>query len=148
MKLKIILFGFSLLFSTGMSFAQKGKAPKSIISERVTIKKYYNREELDRLNKGDLIVLYAERIEVLVKTLPYVAFATKPGITMSSLGIPNNSDNVKALDNQFEATNTFLLNTNSFHRDYLPYSDTRNLIAAILYYEEIMKSLHQYSDFN
>ena len=147
MKLKVILLSFSLFLVTGISFAQKKKAPKSIISEKVVIKKYHNAEDLSRLQKGDLIGLYSERIQVLIKTLPYVAFATKPGITMSTLGIPNNNDNKKALENQFESTDTFLENTNEFHSEYLPYSDTDKLIAAILYYEEIMKSLHQYSDF-
>ena len=112
------------------------------------IKRYYNKEELNRLQKGQLIRLYSERIQVLVKTLPYVAFATKPGVTMASLGIPNNNESLKALDNQFEAADAFLKNTNEFHGNYLPYSDTDKLIAAILYYEEIMKSLHQYGDFN
>lgn len=148
MKLKVILLSFSLFLLTAVSFAQKNKAPKSIINEDVMIKRYHNKEDLSRLQKGELIGLYSERIQVLIKTLPYVAFATKPGITMSSLGIPNNNDNKKALENQFETTDTFLEETNEFHSEYLPYSDTDKLISAILYYEEIMKSLHQYSDFN
>ncbi len=147
MKMKIILFSFSFFLVAGIGFAQKNKEPKSIISEKVLIKKYHNKEELEDLQKGQLVALYSERVQVLVKTLPYVAFATKPGITMSTLGIPNNNDNKKALDNQFEATDNFLENTNEFHKEYLPYSDTRNLIAAILFYEEIMKSLHQYNEF-
>ena len=87
MKLKIILFSLGLFLFTSIGFAQKKKAPKSFISEKVTIKKYHNKGELERMQKGELIVLYSERIEVLVRTLPYVAFATKPGITMSSLKI-------------------------------------------------------------
>ena len=99
------------------------------------------------MQKGQLITLYSERIQVLVRTLPYVAFATKPGITMTTLGIPTNNDNKKALDNQFESTDDYLESTGEFHSEYLPYSDTGNLIAGILFYEEIMKSLHQYNDF-
>jgi len=99
------------------------------------------------MQKGQLITLYSERIQVLVRTLPYVAFATKPGITMTTLGIPTNNDNKKALDNQFESTDNYLESTGKFHAEYLPYSDTGNLIAGILFYEEIMKSLHQYNDF-
>lgn len=147
MKLKIILFSFVLCLVTSMGFAQKNKEARSIIDERVSIKKYHNKEELERMAKGDLIKLYIERNKVLTRILPYVAFATKPGITMTSLGIPNTSDNRKALDSQFANTNEYLLNTTKFHEIYLPYSDTRNLIAAILFYEEIMKSLYQYDQF-
>ncbi|UKM64231.1 hypothetical protein GSB9_00778 [Flavobacteriaceae bacterium GSB9] len=147
MKLKIFLISFGLCLITGMGFAQKKKEAKSIISEKVTIKKYHNKEELDRMQKGELIDLYTERNQVLVRTLPYIAFATKPGVTMSTLGIPNDSDNRKALEDQFENTDDYLENTTEFHKVYLPYSDTKNLIAAILFYEEIMKSLHQYSEF-
>ncbi|MEC3908720.1 hypothetical protein VOI54_16960 [Tamlana sp. 2201CG12-4] len=148
MKAKIILLSFSLFLVTGIGFAQKkGKGPKSIINEKVTIGKYHNKEELERMQKGQLLALYTERNKVLISTLPYIAFATKPGVTMTTLGIPENNDNIKALDNQFENTDTYLENTLEFHKEYLPYSDTRNLIAAILFYEEIMKSLHQYNEF-
>ncbi|SHI52176.1 hypothetical protein [Algibacter luteus] len=147
MKVKIILFSISLFLFTGIGFAQKKKLPKSFISEKTSIGKYHNKGELDRMQKGELIALYSERVQVLVKTLPYVAFATKPGVTMATLGIPTSNDNKKALDGQFESTDNYLENTNEFHKEYLPYSDTGNLIAGILFYEEIMKSLHQYNDF-
>ena len=147
MKVKIILFSIILFLFTGIGFAQKKKLPKSFISEKTSIGKYHNKGELDRMQKGELIALYSERVQVLVKTLPYVAFATKPGVTMATLGIPTSNDNKKALDGQFESTDNYLENTNEFHKEYLPYSDTGNLIAGILFYEEIMKSLHQYNDF-
>jgi hypothetical protein len=133
---------------TSIGFAQKNKAPKSIISLKVAIKKYHNKEDLDRMQKGQLLTLYVERIESLVKLMPYIAFATKPGITMSSLGIPNDKENRNALDDQIEATNDFLVSTSEFQRRILPYSDTDNLVSAILFYEETLKSLHEYSDFH
>jgi hypothetical protein len=148
MKMRIILFSFSFFLIASVSFAQKKKAPKSIISEKVAIKKYHNKEELESMQKGELLGLYIERIESLVKTLPYIAFATKPGITMSSLGVPNDNDNRKVLENQFEATNDYIESTTEFQKKILPYSDTSNLVAAILFYEEIMKSLHEYSEFH
>jgi len=87
------------------------------------------------MQKGALIALYKERIQVLVRTLPYV------------LGIPENNENKKALDHQFDNTDEYIENSEDFQGTYLPYSDTGNLIAGILFYEEIMKSLHQYNDF-
>nr|WP_317192080.1 hypothetical protein [Snuella sedimenti] len=146
--MKFILLSFSLFFMTGIGYAQKNKGPKSIIREGAAIKKYHNVEELERMQKGELLALYIERTESLIKILPYIAFATKPGVTMATLGIPKNNDNKKALENQFEATDNFLENTVEFQKMILPYSDTNKLISAILFYEETMKLLHQYSEFN
>jgi len=143
---KLILISFLLVL--GISYAQKKKQPQSIISVEVAIKKYHDKEELDRMQKGELLVLYIERIESLIKTLPYIAFATRPGVTMSTLGIPNNKENRKALEAEFEATDDYLETTVDFQRKMLPYSDKSDLIAAILFYEETMKVLHEYSEFH
>ncbi|TWO32844.1 hypothetical protein E1J38_008235 [Seonamhaeicola sediminis] len=148
MKTKIFLLSFCLFLVTGLSFAQKKKQPKSIINDKVAIKKYHNKDELDRKQKGELLVLYIERIESLVQLMPYIAFATKPGITMSTLGIPNDSDNRKILDDQFEATDDFIEKNKEFQQRILPYSDTDDLISAILFYEDTLKSLHEYSEFH
>ena len=142
---KLILIGFLLIL--GISYAQKKNQPQSIISENVAIKKYHNKEELNRMEKGQLLDLYIERIESLVETFPYIAFATKPGKTMSTYGVPNTKENRKSLENKVEATEEFLKTTLEFQKKMLPYSDKSNLIAAILFYEETMKRLHEYSDF-
>lgn len=143
--MKIILFSF--LFISAVGFSQKKKQPVSIISSKVAIRKYHNKEELDRMQKGELLILYIERIKSLTKTLPYIAFARMPGVTMASLGIPENNDNTKALENEFEASDTYLESTIKFQKRMLPYCDKSNLIAAVLFYEETMKSLHEYSEF-
>jgi len=148
MKLKVILFSLSLFLVSSIGYAQKNKEPKSIISENVSIKKYHAKDELGRMQKGELLGLYIERIETLTKILPYIAFATKPGVTMSTLGIPNDNDNRKALENQFNATKSYIESTVVFQKRILPYSDTTNLIEAILFYEEILKSLHEYSEYH
>lgn len=148
MKTKLILLCVGLLLSAGVGFAQGKKDAKSIVSEGVAIKKYHNKQDLERMNKGELLTLYVERIESLVKLLPYIAFATKPGVTMTTLGIPNDNDNRKILDDQFDATDKFLETNAEFQGRILPYSDTNNLVAAILFYEETMKSLHEYSEFH
>ena len=148
MKLKIILLSFSLLFIANTVFSQKKSDPQSIIKEGVAIKKYHNIDDLERMQKGELLALYEERIETLIRILPYIAFATKPGVTMSTLGIPNDKDNRKALESQFDASDEFLKTTVEFQKILLPYSDTSKLIAAILFYEETLKSLHEYAEFH
>ena len=148
MKIKITLLSTCLLLITSVSFAQKNDDAKNIINNKVTIKKYYDSDELEKMQKGELLDLYIERITVLTNTMPYIAFATKPGITMTTLGIPNSKENRKALENQHENTDTYVENTIEFQKTILPYSDTNNLARAILFYEEIMKSLHVYNEYN
>ena len=131
-----------------IGFAQKKNAPVAIINGKVNIVKYHTYEELNKLSKGNLLDLYSERIEVIVNILPNIAFATKPGVTMQSLGIPETKDNKKALEANHEASVEYFDSTIEFQRKILPYSDTRDLIAAILFYEETLKSLHTYNDFN
>lgn len=146
MKGKIIFFSLCFLLATGLVSAQDKNAPKSIISAGALIKKYHDQKELQGMKKGELLELYIERIKVLVKTLPYIALATKPGVTMTDLGIPNNTDNRKIFSEQAENTTSFLDVTVGFQRRMVPYSDTDNLIAAILFYETTLKSLHEFND--
>jgi hypothetical protein len=127
-----------------VTFSQNKNAVKSIISSDASIKKYHDLDELKSMQKGELLELYTERIKVLVKTLPYIALATKAGITITDLGIPNDSDNRKIMDAQREGTNNYLETTVDFQKKMLPYSDKDNLIAAILFYENTLKSLHEF----
>ena len=145
MKLKIIFFSlFFLLSVAGTVSAQDKKLSTSIISSTAMIKKYHELKELQGMKKGELLELYIERINVLVKTLPYIALVTKPGVTLADLGIPN--DNKKSLIQQAESTNDFLDVNLEFQRRMIPYSDTNNLIAAILFYENTLKSLHEFNE--
>ena len=146
MKTKTTLLIVAFLM-TSLCFSQKNE-PQSIISGKVSIAKYHDRNDLEKLQKGELLSLYNERIEVIVKILPNIAFATKPGVTMSSLGIPDTKDNRKALEDNIQASKTYFDSTIEFQRRVLPYSDKSNLISAILFYEETLKALHTYNEFN
>jgi hypothetical protein len=147
MKTKFTLFAAMFFIMISMSFAQKKGDSQSIISGKVNISKYHSRTNLEKMSKGDLLVLYIERIEVIVNILPNIAFATKPGVTMESLGIPETKDNKKALEENIEASDNYFDSTIEFQKKILPYSDTTDLIAAILFYESTLKSLHTYEDF-
>lgn len=149
MKVKLLfrILIIALFFGSLNSYAQK-KGEPFIISEDVGIEKYHDRDELESMQKGKLLALYNRRIEVIIKILPNIAFATKPGITMSSLGIPDTKENRNALKDNNEATTTYFENTIEFQKIVLPYSDKSNLISAILFYEETLKALHTYEDFN
>jgi hypothetical protein len=146
MKGKIILFSVFMLFVSTSIFAQNKNVPKSIISTTSGIRKYYDQKELKVMQKGELLELYIERVKSLVKTLPYIALATKPGVTLADIGIPDDSENSKLLDSQNEATTSFLEITVDFQRKMLPYSDKQNLINAILFYESTLRSLHELNE--
>jgi hypothetical protein len=148
MKSKFTLFCLTFLLVAGLGTAQNKDAPKSIISQDVSISKYHDRKELEQFQKGTLLGLYNERIEIIIKILPYIAFATKPGVTMSTFGIPDTKENRSALDTQIDATKAYFESTMDFQNKILPYSDRSNLIAAILFYEETLKALHIYSENN
>ena len=51
----------------GVATAQNKDAPKSIISQDVGISKYHDRKELEQMQKGVLLGLYNERIEIIIK---------------------------------------------------------------------------------
>jgi len=147
-KFKYSLLTAVVLLFTTLSFAQKKVYQPSIISEDVAINKYHDREELQKMRKGSLLQLYNKRIEVIIKILPNIAFATKPGVTMATLGIPDTKENRTALSENTKATSTYFENTVQFQKIVLPYSDKSDLISAILFYEETLKALHTYEDFN
>ena len=147
-KAKLTVLTLVLLFVTAVAFSQKDDDAQYIISGNVGIEKYHDREDLESMPKGELLSLYNTRIEIIIKILPNIAFATKPGVTMNSLGIPDTKDNRRALKENIEATTTYFDNTVEFQKIVLPYSDRANLISAILFYEETLKALHTYNDFN
>lgn len=120
---------------------------QNIISKDVRISKYHDRDELLDFNKGDLLTLYIQRVDVLIKMLPNLAFTTKPGVTMSDVGIPDTKEHRKALADNIEATTSYFEDSAEFQKLVLPYSDKSNLIRAILFYEQTIKSLHTYNDF-
>ena len=143
MNIKIILLSLLFIISIGKVNAQADKnKPKSIIVTSSSIKKYYQQSELETMNKGELQALYIERIKVLVNTLPYIALATKPGLTMTDIGIPDDVNNRKLLDTQQEETRVFLQSTVDFQAKMLPYCDKGNLIYSILFYESTLKELN------
>jgi len=146
MKSRITFICITLLLVSTATFSQSKNAPQSIVSRTAIIKKYYDKKELSELPKGALLDLCIERVGVLAKTLPYIALATKPGITMIDFGIPYNSDYRKAYESQEENTKNYLEITSDYQKKILPYADKDDLIKAILFYENIMKSLHEFDD--
>jgi len=142
---KIIFLSLFMLFAVGNMNAQ-AKKPVSIISTGSSVKKFHEKSELDGMQKGQLLELYKERIKVLINTLPYIALTNKPGVTMADVGVPDNSENNKALEAQKVNTQEFLNATIEFQSLMVPYADKGNLISSILYYENMLRELNQLNE--
>ena len=146
MKAKVSLICTLFLFLSDLDFGKKKVIPESIIQRSALISKYHDNKELSSMPKKELLELCIERASVITKTLPYVALATKPGVTLVDLGIPDEADYRKLLDTQEEATFSYLETTTNFQRKILPYADKNKLISAILFYENLLKSLHEFEE--
>ena len=121
----------------------KSGVPQSIISTKASIRVFNDDKSLKKMSKNELIELYIERMKVIVRILPKMGLATKPGVTMADLGIPNTSDNKKALESNREITQKYIDSTVDYLRKMLPFCDKDELIATILFYEQTLKSLKE-----
>ncbi len=140
--MKAIYIGFLslFLFTAGEVVAQKGTQPKIIINVR-GISKFHDLKELQGMSKGQLIPLYKERVKILFNIFPYIGVTPKPGVSFQDLGIPSSKENIAALDDEILNRSQFISNNEKFLELILPYSDTSNIINAILFYEEVLKTL-------
>jgi hypothetical protein len=145
MKVRILFFSicFLALYTTNCSAQVNTNRPQSIISARASIRTYYDNETLKSMGKGELVELYIERMKVIVRILPKMGLATKPGVTATDLAIPDTSENRKTLESQRETTQECVDNTIVFLRKMLPFCDKEQLITTILFYEDILKSLKE-----
>jgi hypothetical protein len=142
MNKKIIFLSILFALFGICAQSQSKDKPKSIITTAASIKTYYEKSQLEGMQKGELISLYIERIKVLINTLPYIALATKAGVTMTDIGIPDSSDNRKLLDVEHDNSAAFMGTSADFESKMLPYSDKGTLVTCILFYENILKELH------
>lgn len=136
---KIYIFLLTVfLLTTVDTVAQDKNAPKVVINIR-GISKFHDLKELQAMNKGQLMPLYIERVKILFSVIQYFGITNKSGVTFTDLGIPPSKENVQALDDEIENRAVFLGKNEQFLKAILPYSDTSNIINAVLFYEEVLK---------
>ena len=133
------LLSFFLLGSVEVVAQKNQKAAPQIIINVRGISKYHNLKELQDMTKGQLIPLYKERVKILYNVFPYIGVTPKPGVSFADLGIPASKENTAALDQEITNRGQFIENNDKFLDAILPYSDTSNIINAILFYEEVLK---------
>jgi len=135
-SITIILFAF---FTTINSFSQ---SKKNIFFDQKTLtSKFHTIDELEDLRKGELVKLYIERTNEILTILPYIALTNEPGISLSDIGIKENSDNLKVLDKHHESTSDSFTVTSDMITEFVPYADTEKIIWSILYFEEVIKKI-------
>lgn len=135
-KFYLCVIAFFLLAS-GDVVAQE----KVVINIR-GISTYYDKKELEGMTKGQLMPLYVERVKILFSIIQYFGVTKKSGVTFKDLGIPTSKENVKLLETEIENREGFLKNNEAFLNGILPYSDTRNIVEAILFYQEVLKLIY------
>ncbi|HKX86766.1 MAG TPA: hypothetical protein VJL37_08835 [Flavobacterium sp.] len=138
---KIIFISFLIAIPTCNINAQTKTIAKSIINPTAVLKRFHEKNELDRMQKGDLVDLYIERINVITNKLPFIALTNKRGVTINDVGIPDNTENNKILDKQQQTIKTFLSETENFERKLTPFADKSDIVDAILFCENILKEL-------
>lgn len=138
---KIIFLSFLAIIAVNSVNAQLTGITKSLINTSAVVKKYHQKNELEEMKKGDLVDLYIERINVIINRVPFIALTNKRGVSISDLGIPTSSNNIKVIENQQENIKIFIEGTEKFERTLAPFADKPDLIDAIIYLESMVKEL-------
>lgn len=128
-------------------FAQKKKGSDepqgtTYVSATALISKFHTEDELKAMGKIELTKLYMERIVVLTEIIPYVALKTKPGATLTEMGIPETPVNLEHMQKEIKNKESYLAAVQNTLDDIIPYADKGNIIWAILYFEQMYKNIN------
>lgn len=142
-KFHLVGITFSILcfFSFQVQAQNKKDDDVVLVSKDASIAKYHTIDELNAMNKGDLILLYKERIRVINSLLPYSALSTKPGATLKELGIPISEANAGLIEKEDKTGAAFNSAINNNLDNLIAYADKNEIIWSILFFEDIIKKL-------
>jgi hypothetical protein len=98
------------------------------------------------MNKGQLKALYAERVRILYYKIHYLALTNKDSFGYADVGIKASERTVRILANQVVATDLFLTSAMDFQEEVIPFADSKNIIKAILLFEQILKDIYVIND--
>ena len=146
MKKTILTIAVFLVLISSLNAQAKRKGVLFDNSKLIT--RFHTIDELQDLNKGELIELYLERTREIFVVLPYLSLSNRPGTSLSDIGIKEDSDNLKVVEKNNEiADRAFEYTTNTI-KELVPYSDTDKIIWSILYFEEMIKKIRLGKDGN
>ena len=104
MNKKTIFLSVCVTMFSASIFAQGPDAKNVIINTSASVKVFYDQETLQSKNKRELLDLLIERLKVITYTLPNIALTTKPGVTLSDIGVPQDQKNNDSLIKFQDAT--------------------------------------------
>lgn len=146
MKKTILTIAVFIVLISSLNAQVKRKGVLFDNSKLIT--RFHTIDELQDLNKGELIELYLERTREIFVVLPYLSLSNRPGTSLSDIGIKEDSDNLKVVEKNNEiADRAFEYTTNTI-KELVPYSDTDKIIWSILYFEEMIKKMRLGKDGN
>ncbi len=143
---KLLPFGLGLVLFLG-SFTQSGNESIPLVDKNAYVERFYTPNELNKLGKGELTALYKQRLKVILAILPYVGLTQQPGAMLSDVGIPESSNNLNQLKDLDRNREKFRETVDASLDTFIPYSDTKDLKWAILFYEDIIKKASLGNDF-
>ncbi len=141
MNKKTIFLSVCVTMFSASIFAQGPDAKNVIINTSASVKVFYDQETLQSKNKRELLDLLIERLKVITYTLPNIALTTKPGVTLSDIGVPQDQKNNDSLIKFQDATTSFINSSTIFTNLMMPYADKSDIISGILFYDNIIKSI-------
>ncbi|MFN8436291.1 MAG: hypothetical protein U0V72_01535 [Cytophagales bacterium] len=138
---------FSVLFFWGVSVnAQEKKdngEPTSFVAPSAVLSKIYTKEDLEKMGKLDLRSVYVEYFVIATEIIPYISLHTKPGATLKEMGIPETKANLEHLKKAVAAKRQYIEAVKVTLEDVIPYSDTKNIIWSILYFQDMITKAQQ-----
>lgn len=141
---KTLLMGMAGLAAFFFSFNTQAQTNKSggeltYVNAAAKLTKTHTRAELEAMGKLDLTKIYQERIAIITELVPYLALHSKPGATLTEMGIPKTKENVAHLEKEVANKTEYLSSVNQTLTDVIPYADKENIIWSILFFEEMIQ---------
>ncbi len=135
-----LLSSFVFFLSVNAIFAQNINEAV-FFSQKKQINRFHTISDLEALKKGDLIILYQERVEEIVTILPFLSLTNEPNVRLKDIGIKEDSRHLKILKNNKDAIDKSLETTKDAIQELVAYADTEKIIWAILYFEDTIKKM-------
>ncbi len=135
-----LFFSLSLLLFINSIYAQKVEEA-TFFSKSKQINKFHSISDLESLKKGELIMLYQDRVEEIMTILPFLSLTNEANVRLSDIGIKEDSRHVKVLKNNKDTIAKSIETTKGAIEELVAYADTEKIIWTILYFEEIIKKM-------
>lgn len=132
----------TILFTICILNFSHAQVRKNVFFEQnALVNKFHTIDELENMKKGELIKLYGDRVREITIVIPYLALTNEAGVTLSDIGIKEDSDHLKSLDKHHISAQEAFSSTNNLISEFIPYADTEKIVWAILYFEEVIKKI-------